>query len=193
MSEETRAGAPGAAWRGQPKEKNAMNIEQIVGRRTAELHSRTRAETLASIGAAALFAGIAALRLAPLPSGTVGIGLAAILVWAAITLYWFRHRIGRDGAGRADAVADPGLDYYRKELEKRRDHLRNTWLWNGPLILACVVLFAVLRGKWFAGWERLPGVAPLLLVLAAWVGYGVWRRRRQAGDLQKEIDEIGRR
>lgn len=170
-----------------------MNIEQIVSRRTAELHSRTRAETLASIGAAALFEGIAALRLGPLPSRMVGIGLAAIVAWVALTLYWFRHRIGRGDAERADAVADPGLDYYRKELEKRRDHLRNTWLWNGPLFLACVVLFAVLGGKWFAGPERLPTVLPLVILLAAWVGYGIWRRRRQAGDLQREIDEIGRR
>jgi protein-S-isoprenylcysteine O-methyltransferase Ste14 len=192
MREETRASDPRSAWKAQPEEKSAVNIEQIVSRRTAELHSRTRSETLASIGAAVLFAGIAALRLAPLPSRMVEIGLAAILAWVAITLYWFRQRIARSGASRADAVADPGLDYYRKELEKRRDHLRNIWLWNGPLLLACVVLFAVLSGKWFAGPERLPSVLPLLLLLAAWVGYGAWRRRRQAGELQREIDELGR-
>jgi hypothetical protein len=33
-------------------------------------------------------------------------------------------------------------------------------------------------------------VLPLVALLAVWTGFGLIRRRRQAKDLQREIDEI---
>jgi hypothetical protein len=33
-------------------------------------------------------------------------------------------------------------------------------------------------------------VLPLIVLLAVWTGFGVWRRHRQAKELQREIDAI---
>jgi hypothetical protein len=107
-----------------------------------------------------------------------------------ISLYWFRHRIWRRNASPPDAVAAAGAEYYRKELERRRDHLRNPWLWHGPLFLACAVLVAILAAETCRGYQDLRNVLPLVVLLAVWTGYGVWRRRRQARELQQEIDEM---
>jgi hypothetical protein len=167
-----------------------MNLEQIAKRRTEDLSSSTRSEILMSIGAALLFVAIVAWRIAPFHDRLPEIGFGAVLAWVAISLYWFRHRIWGPNASPPDAVAATGLEYYRKELERRRDHLRNPWLWHGPLFFACAVLVAILAAETFRGYQDLRNVLPLVVLLVIWTGYGVWRRRRQAGELQREIDEM---
>jgi len=190
MPDQTRAKDPGAIWRDQPEEKLAVNVEQIVNRRTEELYSSTRSEILMSIGAALLFVGVMAWRFAPAYDRLQELGFAAVLAWAVISLYRFRHRIWRQDPSRPDAVAATGLEYYRGELERRRDHLRNGWLWHGPLFLACLILIAVLMGKPFPGFQRLRSVLPLVALLAVWTGFGLRRRHLQARELQREIDEL---
>jgi hypothetical protein len=181
---------PGAIWRDQPEEELRVNLEQIVNRRTEELNSSTRSEILMSIGAALLFVGVMAWRFAPAYGRLQEAGFAAVIAWAAISLYWFRRRIWRRNRARPDAIAATGLEYYRKELEQRRDHLRNAWLWHGPLFLACMILMVVLMGKAFPAFRRLRDVLPLVVLLAVWTVFGITRRRRLARELQREIDEI---
>ncbi len=190
MSDQTGRKDPGAIWRNQPEERLAMNLEQIVQRRTEGLSSSTRSEILVSIGAALFFVAVVGWRIAPFHDRLPEIGFGAVLAWVAISLYWFRHRIWRPNASRPDAVAASGAEYYRKELERRRDHLRNPWLWHGPLFLACAILVAILAAETFRVYQDLRNVLPLVVLLAVWTGYGVWRRRRQARELQQEIDEM---
>jgi hypothetical protein len=190
MSDRAGAKDPGAIWRNQPEEEIAVNLEQIVNRRTKELDSSTRSEILMSIGAALLFVAVMALRIVPAHDRFLEGGLAAAAVWAVISLYLFRRLIWRRDSTRPDATAATCLEYYRQELERRRDHLRNAWLWHGPLFLACLTLIAVLTGKSFLGFDRLRSVLPLVALLAVWTGFGLTRRLRQARELQREIDEI---
>jgi hypothetical protein len=183
----------GAIWRDQPEEEPTVNLEEIVNRRTEELRSSTRSEILMSIGAALLFVGVVAWRLGPAHGGLQEVGFAAVIAWAVISLYWFRRRIWRRNPARPDAIAATGLEYYRKELEQRRDHLRNAWIWHGPLLLACMVLVAIWMGKTFPAFRRLRDVLPLVVLLVVWTGFGLTRRYRLARELQREIDEIERR
>ena len=132
-----------------------------------------------SILAALLFVGVMAWRV-ELHDRLQWIGIGAVVVWVAISLIWFRRRIWRPAALPAGAVAAPGLEYYRKELERRRDHLRNAWVWHGPLVLACLTLVTILTGRASPGLDRLPRVLPMVALLAVWTGYGLWRRYRQA-------------
>ena len=194
MSDETKRKDPGAIWRSQPAEKLAVNLEQIVNRRTEELYSRTRSEILMSIGAALLLAGVVAWRIAPAHDRLQEFGFTAVIAWVVISLYRFRHRIWRRGPVRPDTAAATGLEYYRNVLERRRDHLRNAWLWHGPLFLACMILIAIWTGIWtgstFYAFHSLRNVLPLVVLLAGWTGFGYWHRRLQARELQREIDEI---
>jgi hypothetical protein len=167
-----------------------VNLEQIVKRRTEELGSSTRSEILMSIGAALLFVAVMAWRLAPYRDRILQVGYAATIAWVAIAVCRFRRRIWRRPTVSADAMAATGLEYYRRELEQRRDHLRRAWLWHGPLLLACMVVAAILTGETFTGYQPLRNVLPLVALLAVWTGFGLIRRRRQAKDLQREIDEI---
>jgi len=190
MPDETRAKDPSALWRGQPEEKIAVNLEHIVNRRTEELYSSNRSEILMSIGAALLFVGVMAWRFAPSYDPLQEVGFAAVIAWVVISLYWFRRQIWRREPSRPDAAAATGMDYYRKELEQRRDHLRNAWIWHGPLFLACAILFATAMGRTYSGFRPLRNVLPLVLLLGIWTGLGLVRRLRQARELQREIDGI---
>jgi divalent metal cation (Fe/Co/Zn/Cd) transporter len=167
-----------------------VNLEQIVNRRTEELNSRTRSEILMSVGAALLFVAVMAWRFAPVHDRLQEVGFAAVIAWAVISLYRFRSRIWRRNPSRPDAMAATGLEYYCRQLEQRRDHLRDAWLWHGPLFLACVILIAILTGRASRAMVPLRNVLPLVVLLVAWTGFGLMRRHRQARELQREIDEI---
>jgi hypothetical protein len=177
----------GAVWRNQSAEKLAVDPGQFANRRTRELYSATRSEILMSIGAALFFVAVMATRFASAQDRLQQLELPAVLIWVVISLYWFRERIFRRASPPA-APAAPGLEYYRKELERRRDHLRSEWLWHGPLVLACVIFAATVIGRAYPG--RLRNVLPLVVLLAAWAAFSVRRRRRQATELQREIDDL---
>jgi hypothetical protein len=190
MSDQPGANLPGAIWRNQPKEKLAVELEQVVTRRADAMHSSTRSEILASIGAAILLAGVVAWRFAPAYSRLLEIGFAAVLVWVAITVAAFRNWIRQSGESASGSVAVPSLAYYRSELERRRDHLRNAWLWHGPLLLALLICAAIVTSAAFSSGARLRGVLPLVVVLVLWTASGLRRRLRQARQLQQEIREV---
>lgn len=179
---------PGALWRGQPEEPRAVDSEEMMKRRADALFASTRSEILISIGAALLFVTVMVWRFWPLHDRLRQAGLAAVVVWALVCLYGFRNRIWRGDS--ADAVAANGLEYYRKELERRRDHLRNEWVFHGPLLLACVVLILILFGGRFPRFAQLRSALPLLALLAVWTAFSIWRRRRQAAGLQQALDEL---
>jgi hypothetical protein len=174
-----------AAWLNQPEEDIPVDIERIHRRRTWELFSTTRSEIISSIAAALFFAVILAWRFAPERDHLVQFACAGVIVWAAITAFRFRDSIRRH---QPDGLARTGLEHYRAELLRRRDHLRSAWIWHGPLLLACVLSAATLTRRIVPG--RLWDALPVFLLLAGWALVGIKRRVRQAADIQQEIDEI---
>jgi hypothetical protein len=189
MSDRPRGNDPGAVWRDQPEENKAVFLEHIVDRKTQGLYANTRSEILTSIGSALLFAGVMAWRFGPYIDRLQEAGLAGIVIWVAVSVYRFRGWL-RPEPEQADHAAAPGAEYYRRLLALRRDHLRSAWVWHGPLCLACIMLVAIVMGKTYPGPDRLGAVAPLLVLLAVWTGFGFRRRLQQAKALQREIDDL---
>jgi hypothetical protein len=190
MSERNEALDPGCVWRDQPAEKLPVNLKPIVDRRTEELSSSTRWEILTSIAAAILLVAIAAWRLENLREGLLELGIAAVVGWVAISLYVFRRRIWKRSELRQDAIARTGVEYYRAELERRRAHLKNEWLWHGPLVLALMMFAFILFGHANIAFRPLRSMWPLIALLVAWIAFGIWRRRIQIQQIQREIDEL---
>ena len=189
MSDQTRDNDLGAIWRNQPEEAIPVDLQRMMQRRTEELSLRTQWETWMSLAASVLLIVIVVWRLKIASDRLLEFGLAAALVWIATSLYWFRRRLWI-GTPPRDAPAATGLDYYRSVLERRRDHLRNEWLWHGPLAVASVVLLAVVTGRANIAFQSIFNVLPLLLLLVGWTAFGIWRRRMQAKQLQREIEEL---
>ncbi len=175
------------AWRNQPEEEIPVDIECVRRRQTWALFSTTRSEIISSIGAAVFFAVIVAWRFAPERDRLVLLGCAGVIVWAVVTVFRFRNAIRRY-TPQANALARTGLEHYRVELLRRRDHLRSAWIWHGPLLLACILSAATLTKRIVPSrlWETLP----VFLLLAGYAVIGIKRRVRKAAELQQEIDEI---
>jgi hypothetical protein len=190
MSDQAYSNDPRRIWKEQPEEQMPVNLKQIINRRTEELSSRTRSEILMSFAAALLLVGMVAWRLKIVHEGVLELAFGAAIAWIAVSLYFFRHRIWRTRPSRRDEIAATGLEFYRAELQRRRDHLRNEWIWHGPLFIALTIFLAVLTGRSNIAFRPLQNVLPVLVLLAAWTGFGIWRRRLQARDLQREIDDI---
>jgi hypothetical protein len=189
MPEESIPKDPGAVWRSQPEERLPVNAEELLNRRTWQLYSVTRSEILASIAAALLFLALLAWRLPYGGRRLSYVALALVLAWVLASVYWFRRGIWSSDAGRRDALAATGLQHYRRQLERRRDHLRNVWVWHGPLVLACLV-FGVSAMDGSLPSHGLRNAIPLVVLLAGWTVFGIWRRLREANEIQREIDEI---
>jgi len=178
-----------SAWLNQPEEEIPVDAESIHRRRTWELFSTTRSEILSSAGAALFFASVVAWRFGPERERLVQFGCVGVAVWAALTLFRFRNSI-RHSTPLPDDLARTGLEHYRAELLRRRDHLRRAWIWHGPLLLACILTATALANRIVP--RRLWDALPVVLLLAGWAVFGIRRRLRQAAELQSEIDEIGR-
>ena len=177
-----------AAWLNQPEEEVPVEIERLRQRRTWELLSATRSEIIGSISAALFFAAVLAWRFAPERQTLVLYGCAVVIVWAALTALRFRFNIWRF-ASPPGGFARTGLEHYRAELQRRRTHLRSTWIWHGPLVLACILAAIVLPRR--AVLPRLWDALPILVLLAGWAAVGTRRRFRQAAELGREINELG--
>ena len=175
-----------AAWLNQPDEEVPVDVEHIHGRRTWELFSTTRSEILSSIGAALFFAIVIAWRFGSGRDRLAQFGCIGVVVWVTVTLLRFRNSIRPNTPG-PDTLARTGLEHYRAELLRRRDHLRSAWIWHGPLLLACT-LAAASANRIVPG--RLWDALPVVLLLAVWAMLGIKRRLSQAAELQSEIDEI---
>jgi hypothetical protein len=188
MFDEERSSDPCVVWKEQPEEETAVIVDELLSRRTKQLHVSTRSEIIMSIVAALFFVAVLTWRL---PQGGLElppVASAAVALWVGITAFRFRRILWQSDA--PPNTAAPGLSYYRQELELRRDHLRNAWLWHGPILLAALLFTASFTGGAFPGVGRLRSAAPLLAILAVWTAVGVRRRFRQAAELQSEIDEI---
>src|SRR5215467_1804622 len=122
MSDQAHSNDPQRIWKEQPEERIPVNLKQIMNRRTEELSSRTRSEILMSMGAALFLTGMMAWRLEVVHEGLLELAFGAAIASVAISLYFFRHHIWRPKSLRRDEVAAAGLDYYRAELQRRRDH-----------------------------------------------------------------------
>jgi hypothetical protein len=188
MSDEPRADDPRAIWREQPKEDTPVIVDHVMNRRTRQLHWSTRSEIVMSIAAAVFFVAVLTWRLPPGGFALQPIGLAAAALWIATTAFRFRRLIW--GAGARPDSASSGVAYYRRELEIRRDHLRNAWLWHGPVLLSGLLFVGAFAGRAFPGMDRLRHAWPLFAILVLWIALGIWRRFRQAAELQREIDEL---
>ncbi|HYR43250.1 MAG TPA: hypothetical protein VER98_09515 [Terriglobia bacterium] len=180
---------PRTIWQDQPTEPSAMTLEKIR-RKVRELHAKTRRELLGNIAAplaVVVFSGLGAAIFDDPPQRTA---FALALAWALAGQY-FLHRGMWSATLPGDAALTTGLEFYRREIERRRYLFRRVLKWSfGPMLLAigALLLPIVTGGVRERGAFR--NMIPFLTLLALWlVGFFVIRMR-QHRELQREIEEL---
>ena len=184
-SEGSKSIDPKTLWRGQPAGDFPMRSPGGFAMEGSRLHAMTRSDIVAAVAATLFFAAILIWRLGPNTIATVILLIA--LAWVVITIFWLRTRLRRSTVENFTA---PGVEFYRVELEQRRQHLRNAWLWHGPLLVACVALAGLLIGTGRFAFTRLTQALPLIVALAIWTAVSMRRRWREADAIRRELDEI---
>lgn len=180
---------PGELWRGQASDGSSPGLTRMVDRRPDVMATSTRLDTLGSIGAVCLLIAILLSRPEFRSDRSVMGAVALSICWVFVTLVRFRRRIWPQDRPGSD-FSLPGIQFYRAELERRREHLRSAWVWMGPLLLACLTLGLILLRKVVPTADRLLGTVPFVLVLLVWIMLTYRRRRQAAREIQNEIDRI---
>lgn len=113
---------------------------------------------------------------------------AFALVWSLAGTYLV-SRGNWSGAMPGDAGVSAGLEFCRREIERRQDFFRRVLLWLfGPVMLAIgtfVLALAMIESKNF-----FPNAMPFMVLVALWIAVYFFARVREQGTLRREIDEL---
>jgi lipopolysaccharide export LptBFGC system permease protein LptF len=179
------ANNPKQIWQDQPTEPSTMTLEKIK-QKVRELNAKTRQELIKAIASPVLVVVISCLAFAMMHDNAQRWILAVALAWS-LAGQRALHRGMRLATLPGDAAMTTALDYYRREVERRRALYRRGLLWSfGPIVLA----LAAYCLPFARNPKQLANALPFLILVAVWiVGFFIFRIRLQR-DLRREIDEL---
>jgi Flp pilus assembly protein TadB len=175
-------------WQSQPTEGIKMSAEAIrqrAGKFERTISHRNVREYVASLLAAMAFAYFL------VTAHDVLFRIAYVLFIAGLALVVFQlHRKGSAKTLPSALGNSTSLQFFRTELERQRDVIKNVWPWYlAPLVPGFVVLTigSAMARPFPVG---LASAAFLDVVVAA-LFYGIWKMNvRAARSLQRTIDEL---
>ncbi|MEP6715165.1 MAG: hypothetical protein ABJC09_06300 [Terriglobia bacterium] len=150
-----------------------------------------RAQYLA-FGALAIASGLGFFRLS---NPTVRFGMI-LLAAGSLGAAW-RQRAATASSGTASSNTAPvaGLDAYRRELQRWRDHAADLWV-LAPLVPGAVVAalpaIASVSRQVAANPALIARIAPFCVLLAVWFLIFVPGRRRRLRNIDRELEELDR-
>jgi hypothetical protein len=184
-------GDPKTIWQNQPAEPSAMTLEKMR-RKMRELHAKTRRQLLGTLAGplVAAFFYAFAIRAFPSLQQAFNQSFAFALVWSLVGFYILNRGMW-SAVLPADAGLSTGLEFCRREIQRRHHLLRRSLLWGfGPILLAIgtfILALATIAGK---DHGIFPNGLPFLALVVVWIiGYFIIRLREQR-ELSREIDEL---
>jgi hypothetical protein len=187
---------PRSVWQNQPTEPLKMSTDEMR-RRAQRFQKDARSMTLLWLTLGLVLCVVFALSFfrahETLPR--IGWGLLSFWgVWAAYHAWrWIRPRdLPRD------APASTCLEFYRRELERRRHYTRHLWWRSGMPFCLMGIAIAVVGTARNAPPHAVPGTTmllnavPFFVLLAIWAAaiFSLRKKQKQRLTLQQEIDEL---
>jgi hypothetical protein len=181
---------PKKIWQDQPTEPIKMSLNEI--RRKAEkFQTKSRLKVLTGM-VIGLFVCVAFARMAVVVEDVIPrIGWGMLSVWGLYCAYQtYRWMCPKRLA--EDATLSTSLDFYRSELEKRRDYERHIWQRAGLTFCFAGMALAIIP-------ELIPALetprlllkaAPFFTLLVIWFALFFFIRKRNRLKLQREIDGL---
>jgi len=166
-----------------------MTLEKIR-RKVRELHAKTRRELLGNIAAplaVVVFSGLGAAIFDDPPQRTA---FALALAWALAGQY-FLHRGMWSATLPGDAALTTGLEFYRREIERRRHLFRRLLQWGfGPVLLAIGTFILAIVKMGVRDRRVFPNSMPFMTLVVIWIAAYFVIRMREQRELQREIDQL---
>ena len=176
-------------WQNQPLELGKMSLEEIR-QRAQRLQKKNRREVLLFCAFALLLVFFFSRSLARSHETLPRVGLALLIGWAVYFPYQAYRRIWPRSSA-AEAALTTCLEFYRKELQRRRNYTQQIWQWFlGPLFISLAVFLLPAVVKAIDSPSRWLNLLPFGLLLALWAAVFFPRRRRELRKLQQELDGL---
>jgi len=175
-------------WQSQPTEGTRMSVEEIRNRASKferRIRHMNQREIVGCLIGSGLFGYFMIGTKSELFRVAYGLFIAAML-WIVVQL----RRKNRVNSLPASMGAASSLQFFRTELERHRDVIKNVWPWYlAPMVPGYVMLTVAYlayfpqRARWIGA-----GVFDVFVVL---MFIGIWKMNvRAARCLQKKIDEL---
>jgi hypothetical protein len=190
MPDEPSTNDPKTIWQSQPKEVTKMSLDKIR-REARAIQTKSRMAALGwSLLGLVVTLGFALLFLkAQGPLHKAGWG--ALALWGLYGVYQACKRMWPSTLA-ADATFANSLGFYRRELERRRDYVRDIWrmqvLWVFFVGLALFIAPALIGSR--KNPRVLLNAIPFFVLLGVWFIALFYIRNRDQKELQREIDEL---
>jgi hypothetical protein len=181
---------PKKIWQEQHTEAIEMSLEEIR-RKAHQFHAKGKWKAVIGIVIGIALCGVFAGAFAKAQYLVLRIGWALLSLWCLFSAYQAYKWIWPSSLA-ADATVGTSLEFYRRELERRRDYVQHIWrrsgLWWCFLGLALVILPAMMAS--LKNPRLLLNAAPFFVLLSVWFVAFFSIRKRQRRGLQREIDEL---
>ncbi len=175
-------------WKSQETEDAPMSLDEIRTQ-AGKLHSRVHWRNITELAGGTVAVVVFAFYIWFFPDPVMRAG-SVLVILGTLYVCWQLLVRGRTNALPGDEAAASWSDYYRRELVRQRDALKDVWKWYlGPLVPGLAVFLA---GMAYSMPHRVlggvVGVAAIAAVVFVAVGFlNRWGARR----LQKMIDRLG--
>jgi muconolactone delta-isomerase len=181
---------PKKIWQEQPTEAIEMSLEEIR-RKAHQFQAKGRWKALIAIVIGIALCGVFAVTSAKAQYLVLRIGWGVLSLYGLFSAYQAYKWIWPSSLA-ADATVGTSLEFYRRELERRRDYVRHIWrrsgVWWCFVGLALIILPAMMAS--LKNPKLLLNAVPFFVLLSVWFVAFFSIRKRQRQKLQREIDEL---
>jgi hypothetical protein len=165
-----------------------MTLEKIR-QKVRELHARTRRQLLGNLVMPFIVVAFYGFSVKLSHHPALLPLFAFPLAWSLAGLY-FLNRGMWPAVMPGDAALSTGLEFYRREIERRRHLFRRVLLWSFAPVLLTLGTFILALAIGVRDRGIFPNAVPFMALVVIWIaGYFVIRMREQR-ELQHEIDEL---
>jgi hypothetical protein len=178
---------PKTIWQNQPTEPSIMTLEKIR-QKVRELHAKTRRQLLGSLAVPLIIIGFYGFAMKQFPALQPLFAFA--FAWSLAGLY-FLNRGMWSAAMPGDAALSTGLEFYRREIQRRQHFFRTVILWSFAPVLLTIGAFILTLAKIGDKDQGIfPNAMPFIVLVVIWIAAYFVIRVREQRQLQREIDEL---
>jgi hypothetical protein len=194
MRNEPPINDPQTIWQSQSTEETKMSLTQFR-QKAEQLRARARWMAIANDVTYAGLLVFLAFQYAKAP-GTISRTGLVLLAAGSFYVVCRGHKRLWPLFLASDSPPDTGLEAYRRELQRSRDHSGHVWRMVAPLIPGCLVvalpLIAPLWQKASGNPTILINALPFCVFFAIWLALIFPVRRRRLRKIQREMDILDR-
>lgn len=175
-------------WQNQPREETTLTLK-LIRQRAQDLHARTRRELFGNIAMIPLVAAVAWFGFLQTHDLAFRSAFVAAVAWAVAGQYLV-HRGMWSATPLERSALMTGLEFYRREIDRRRNLLGRFLQWTiGPIVLCMGALILLLTGMTRSVGK--PGaVIPFTTLAVIWLVLVFVLRSRDQRALKREIDQL---